>query len=180
MDADGRVHDVRHQRRDAGPRTGRMLQPGVEAEAIARKIETAGGEICRDQSVAGISFTARGSASLLERQADAQLGEMGHILDRKRFGAALFEEVVRQSGIVRVITSLNGVQRNGWVWMLSTDGWYLATSFIIDASGLRSVVGRGEAGVRRIVRLVAAYAVLEQNDMGKCLALLSDIDDSRP
>jgi flavin-dependent dehydrogenase len=105
---------------------------------------------------------------------------MGHILDRKRFGAALFEEVVRQSGIVRVITSLNGVQRNGWVWMLSTDGWYLATSFIIDASGLRSVVGRGEAGVRRIVRLVAAYAVLEQNDMGKCLALLSDIDDSRP
>lgn len=116
---------------------------------------------------AQVSYSAWGSPALLERHADGQPGGMGHILDRGRFEAGLRTEVLRHPGIMIVSGSLGGFERTASGWMLSTDdGRRIATRLIIDASGRRSVVGRGEGGFRRLDRLVAAYALLAQSDPG--------------
>lgn len=112
---------------------------------------------------AQVSFTSWGSAALLERHAAAQPGGPGHVLDRSRFEAGLVEAARQRPGIRMVDRYLRDFHRTGVGWTLVTDtGLQLGARFLIDASGRRAVIGRRLTRFRRLDRLVAAHAFLQQ------------------
>jgi 2-polyprenyl-6-methoxyphenol hydroxylase-like FAD-dependent oxidoreductase len=113
-----------------------------------------------------VSFTAWGSDALLERHAAGQLGGMGHILNRSHFEMALFQKVRKADGLRWHDASLAAFSRSATGWTLATDGGeVIEASLVIDATGRRAMIGRTQTTLRRLDRLVSAYAFLEQADL---------------
>jgi reactive intermediate/imine deaminase len=109
------------------------------------------------------SFTSWGSAALLERHAAAQPGGPGHVLDRGRFEAGLVDAARQRTRIRMVERHLLDFHRTETGWTLVTDtGQHVDARFLIDASGRRALIGRRLGRFRRLDRLVAAYAFLQQ------------------
>lgn len=110
-----------------------------------------------------VSFTAWGSDALLERHAAAQPGGLGHVIDRARFEAGLIAETVAQAGSARLQDSILSVHRQAKGWTMSiAGGGAISADLVIDATGRKSLLGRGQARQKRADRLVAAYAFLAQ------------------
>jgi 2-polyprenyl-6-methoxyphenol hydroxylase-like FAD-dependent oxidoreductase len=111
------------------------------------------------------SFTSWGSAALLERHAAAQRDGLGHVVDRTRLESALVAAVKCRQGLHLVAGRLRHARRTAAGWQLDIDtGQRISTRFLVDATGRRAEVGRRLSGLRRLDRLIAAYAFLRQVD----------------
>ncbi len=111
------------------------------------------------------SFTSWGSDALLESDALARPGGMGHVVHRGRLEAAMVARLRRQPRVTGIAGQVTGIARRAGGWTVSTDtGENVQAGVLIDATGRACRIGRRLAKLQRGDRLMAAYAFLEQVD----------------
>lgn len=112
-----------------------------------------------------MTFTCWGQPALIERNAAAHPGGLGHVIDRIVFEEGLREAAARQPGISITADTIRDLSWQGTQWLLqSRTGQQVTARFLIDASGRGAMVGRKQSRLVRLDRMAAAFSVLCQVD----------------
>lgn len=119
---------------------------------------------------ANVMFSAWGSDHLAERHSMVHLEGPATVVDRARFEADLAE--LAQKGAECVRAPATQVQRENNLWHVQVEGTWRRASFVLDATGRTSFVGRHQSTRFRADRLAAIVAFLDQD-------LRSDVDPTR-
>lgn len=106
-------------------------------------------------------FSAWGQSQLVERNSITHLEGSGWVLDRQRFETEMISRAEAQAPPQRGMVS--SAHRQGAHWVIGLeDGSQLESAFIIDATGRKSLVGKGQSRLNRADQQVAAWSILEQ------------------
>ncbi len=143
-----------------GDRIGESLSPHAQAVLEEMGLWTAFSEAGFPE--AQLSFSNWGVPVLVEKSALTRPGGLGWYLDRTRFEDLLWEQ---SPSVVRLEERLHTSSRTETGWDLVTRGGSMVKArFIIDCSGRISIAARKLTKRKRLDRLTAAYAFLEQVD----------------
>lgn len=111
------------------------------------------------------TFTSWGHPALVERNAAAHPGGMGHVIDRNVFENDLREAAVKPSAITMLADTVRDFHWHDQAWLLrSRAGQQVKARFLIDATGRRSVVGMQLSRLVRQDRMAAAFSMLRQRN----------------
>lgn len=115
-------------------------------------------------------FSAWGRGQLVERNSITHLEGSGWVLDRQRFETELISRA--EAHVPPQRGKVYSVRREDTRWVIGLeDGSQLQSAFIIDATGRKSLVGKGQSRLNRADQQVAAWSILEQ--------ICEDIDPTR-
>lgn len=109
------------------------------------------------------SFSSWGSERLVEQHTMMHHRQSGWFLDRKQFEVMLWQQSQPDQRVEGMVYKVELARK----WKLHLrDGRELEADFLIDCTGRRAAVTRTQTSRDRVDHLVAAYALLDQEDTG--------------